>query len=346
MATITEIAKETGLSVNTVSRILRHRIKGSRRDAVERSRQVFEVARRLGYRVNSSARAMKTGRFNAIALVQSIHSHLGHLAAPVWAGIHEAVLESNLHLIASRLPDELLGSGGFVPKILRELAVDGLLICYESSTPPEMLALIREHAIPSIWINVVQKTNAVRPDDVQAGSLAVQHLVKLGHKRIAFADFEHDQRFLDGGLGHYSQRYRYDGYITAMKEAGLKPRLITANKWRDVGAAEQPKIDTSWLEEKSRPTAIVSQGSWGLLRLAIRCEELFGSSKALSMITFESDVVNCEDLRVDVVQLPQRQMGRRAVAMLERRIESPGTDVPSEVLPCTLLTGFSTFPCP
>jgi DNA-binding LacI/PurR family transcriptional regulator len=312
-----------------------------RRDAVERSKLILETAERLGYRPNASARAMKSGCFNAIGLVQGFDVRRSNLPDELLVGVHQTVLKFNQHMVLARLPDEKLASTGFVPKILRELMVDGLLVCYSHEIPTGMIELIREHAIPSVWLNVHQEFNSVRPDDIQAGRLATEHLLRHGHRKIAFCDFEHDEAFMFGPLSHYSLRHRYEGYCQAMKEAGLPTRLILGPKRREESEFPQPPVRLDWLEESDHPTGIVAYGGWGLLRVALRAQEKFGDLRAISMVTVNSRVQICEDIAIDTVILPQQQIGREAIELLQKRIQDPLKSIPSRVIPCELRAGFS-----
>jgi LacI family transcriptional regulator len=337
MSTIQAIADSTGLSANTVSRLLRGRIKGQRRDAIERSRLVLEAAERVGYRPNSSARAMKTGSFGAIGLVQSADPQRSRLEEGVLAGIHEAIRAAGLHLVSSRLPDERLINRGFVPKILRELMVDGLIVNYDVLIPSAMLELLRDNAIPSVWLNVEQDFNCVRPDDRQAGQIATEHLIRAGHRRIAYAALLHSESFIFSDRSHYSQRARYAGYADAMRDAGLEPKLIAApERGPRSEMAPTPAVRLDWLDAKDRPTALVSYSSWGLYRVAMTANHKCGSADAIAMVTFGEAPQQTDDLSFDTVVLPLQQIGLDAVSMLQQRMADPRQSVPTRVVPCTL----------
>src|SRR6185295_16580276 len=183
--TIKEIAERSGLSVPTVSQVLNN--KGHRYRS-ETCKRVLKAVRELGYRPNSSARAIRMGRFNCVALLLSTERHKSFLPNELLRGIHDGVAEHDYHMSLTVLPDDKLTSQGFVPKILRQWMADGLLINYHVDVPQRMIELIHEHGIPSVWINTKQKSDCAFPDDLGASREATEKLLALGHRRIFYAD--------------------------------------------------------------------------------------------------------------------------------------------------------------
>src|SRR6185369_16509410 len=88
--TIKEIAERSGLSIPTVSQVLNN--KGHRYRS-ETCNRVLKAVRELGYRPNSSARAMRMGRFNCVALLLSTESYRSFLPNELLRGIHDGVAE-------------------------------------------------------------------------------------------------------------------------------------------------------------------------------------------------------------------------------------------------------------
>src|SRR4051794_20332710 len=140
--TIKEIARRTGLSVPTVGNVLG---RSASRYSAETRQRVLAAAQAMGYRPNSSARAMRQGRTGAAALVlsrshQSSHSHI---PAGLLDGIDDELATRGMHLTVSRLTDEELSSDDILPKVLREYLADGMIVNYTHEIPPGMLELIR-----------------------------------------------------------------------------------------------------------------------------------------------------------------------------------------------------------
>ena len=167
--TIRQIAARTGLSPITVSRVLGDKSDKHRPETRER---VLRAAEELGYRINTAARAISTGRFGSVALLMSTEGSFSYLPGPLMDGIQEVLEEQDLHLTVARLSDEKLTDAEYVPQILREWTADGVLINYHFHIPGRLIELVRRYNVPSIWINSKQECNSVHPDDFGAGRRA------------------------------------------------------------------------------------------------------------------------------------------------------------------------------
>ena len=161
-----QIAAQAGFSFQAVSQALNGTgaLKGATRS------HILEVARRMGYRPNGFARAIRTGRFGNVGLLLSTVKLFSYLDDEFLDGVHDALSERNYHLTVSKLPDAELTSGERVPKLLREMAVDGLLVNYTHSIPRDMIRLLKAHGVPSIWVNSKQNADCVYPDDAAAAA--------------------------------------------------------------------------------------------------------------------------------------------------------------------------------
>ena len=183
MATLQDIARLAGVSGATVSNVLRSRGSAS----AETSARVRDVARRLGYRPNLFARALAEGRAPTIAVF------LPNIANPFYA---EYALEAE-H--AARRRDHFLlvchaatPDGSLDTAYLRAVAgrlSEGLIILGCDVGRENLLAALPE-GVPTVlalWEDA--KAFPSRPcvtiDFEQAGRLAAEHLVGLGHRRIA-----------------------------------------------------------------------------------------------------------------------------------------------------------------
>lgn len=331
VVTIKQIAERTGLSIRTVGRILSAGATGAETSphASSTRERVLTTARELGYRPNASAKSMRTGRFDCVALLLSSTSpQRSNLPSGLFAGIDDALTEHNYHLALARVPDEKLNTEEAVPKILREWMADGLLVNYNFSIPQSLLNTLQDPRIPSVWINTKQEANAVWPDDFGAGRLATEDLLARGHRAIVYAVQE-------GADAHYSALDRYEGYATAMRAAGLIPEkmivpepkvrqgsncLMPPAGWEENGSAWEPDAVASG----RRPTALVtymSNVAYFLLFLANA--HGLRAPHDLSVVTFEEYTSNSTGLLVTTWRIPTYRMGQEAVRMLLSRLDDP-----------------------
>ena len=257
-------------------------------------------------------------------------------------GIHEAMVRSDRHLIVTCLPDAKLTHEGFVPKILRELAADGLLINYNAFIPPQMIRLIETYRIPSIWINSKQEHDCIHPDDLGGAKLATQRLLQHGHRRIAYVDYNNTP----GSSGnHYSAIDRWDGYADTMHAAGLVPHRIGSvaiarrGEMRDDLAAQ--------LVGPDRPTALLCYSSKES-RTALHMAALAGLEvpRDLSIIRFGAGPFDDLGMEFTVAMIPERQIGQQAVSLLDLKVKAPAAIQPAVAVPYSMHEGQTVFDVP
>jgi len=332
--TIKQICERTGLSKPTVAQILSSR--GDKYKQETRDR-VLAAAEELGYRPNSSARAVSIGRFGCLALLSSVNASNSPLSGGALNGIQDAMSEHDLHLTLTRMSDESLTDEEVVPKILRQSLADGLLINYQLKIPAGLTELIDRHAIPSIWLNTRhQDHDCVTIDDHEGARQATEYLLGLGHRRIAFAGH---------GTSHYSLGERHSGYIQAMNGAGLTSRYA----YRHSGVKGWIEEANLLLSGQERPTAVITYDLFTArpilftaLSLGLRVPE------DLSIITFaeyaDEDVATGRMLTI--FKLPTQALGRTAVEMLLEKIDHPNRNLPNRLIPMTLMEGETCGPAP
>lgn len=334
-ATIEDIARRVGTSKMTVSLALR----GTGRMSTRTRDKILAAAKQLGYRPNVAARAVSTGRFGCAALVLSTRPNASTLPDNMLKGVHDTLITHDMHLTVAILPDEQLTSAGVVPKILRNWLADGLLINYTHEIPARMVELIRQYAVPSIWINSQQPSDAIYPDDFSAGRDASRRLIELGHSDIAYVDYSHNPDVMP--REHYSASERLRGYEAAMREARLPARPIV----RRVSSADRARAAREWLERDDRPTAVVCYGSTTAVPIAWAAVGLgIVTGRDLSIISFDGRAVQYAGPPFATMLIPEEAMGREAAELLVSKINDPNTPVPSRSVPFRFEEGATLAP--
>jgi LacI family transcriptional regulator len=242
-----------------------------------------------------------------------------------------------IRLIVSKLSDEKLTSQQLLPAILREFACDGLLINYTDHIPKEMIAMIQRYRIPSIWINSRQAADCVYYDDFGGAMAATQRLISLGHRRIAYLDFT------DHEGAHYSRIDRHQGYLQAMRSAGIE----AFDRERLVGVPVTDRLDCvcELLSKPDRPTAILTYDAGERVLYAASLAKL-RVPEDLSVIAFTNEPKH-EPSRgegffgrnLTRLRVPADQAGHKAVEMLFQKIANPKQKLPAAVVPLVLESG-------
>ena len=331
--TARDVAREAGVSQTTVSYVLNGRQDVTIPDATRQ--RVLDAARRTGYRANTSARSMRTGRFDSIGLINSVVGGHSTLQRHTLHGITEALARRGLHLTLAALTDDALTDDRVVPKLLSQWMADGLLLNYSQAIPERLRRIVVEHALPTIWMNTDLDADCVRPDDLGAAREATRRLIALGHRRIAYVGYP----FAPGEATHYSVRARAEGYHQAMAGAGLAPRLL---EWEGgahrtgAGAAARAALTAP-----GRPTALVAY--WPAVALVAFHQALTLGLRVpenLTIVTFSDYWLKEEGLPIATWLVPSAELGTRSVEALVEKIRAPGGPLPAWLLPFETDTHF------
>jgi len=347
MSKLGQIAAEVGVSANTVLRVLRSENKEVWPSAAKRADEIRKAAQKIGYLPNGSARAMRKGKFNAIALVLSTDMGRSYLPNDLFNGIHDAINKLSMRMIVSKLGDKELTNERLMPAVLREWSCDGLLINYTDRVPQQMVRLIEKFHIPSIWINRKQANEAVYFDDFAAAREATGRLLKLGHKRITYLDFLAKETW---SATHYSRTDRYAGYAETMREAGFVP--TPREQFAGVPVADRLAATCQLLRGEGSPTAIIGYDAGPRIMHAATVVGL-KVPQQLSVLTFGPATSSSQDQgegfigwRMGQMGLPGELAGHHAVEMLMQKIGSRDKAIPSVVLPLKFDSGDTCGPAP
>ena len=337
MATMQDIADRVGVHRVTVSNVLNQRLSMRRPDAARRAAEIRRVAHELGYRPNAAAKATRTGRTGIIGMIRSPRlSHSVHASA-FDAGLDEALHARGLCLLRDIIDDPAGPKPAEAPRIVREDAVDGLLVNYAIGTPPAVRDLIDRCRIPTVWINRKRDENCVHPADEGVAREATRYLIEHGHRDIIFVDqadrADEDDQPLDL---HYSVADRRLGYFGVMSHAGLKPRHHRIPR-RAAGVYRPGRELEDFcrlLSRPDRPSAVLIGGGGGGRTLVAAAWKLgLRVPEDLSIITFDNDAHADREIAVDRVLVPYAPMGRCAVDEVCALIEAPDTPRPPVVVP-------------
>ena len=340
-ATISEIARRAGVTDGTVSRVLNSLHEPKYRSAVRRAEKIRRIAAQMGYRPHAAARVTRQGRFQAVGLLASLDRRRRYMPVELLEAVHDALAEHDLQLTYAKVPDAKLTDAGFVPRLLREWSVDGLLINYSHGFPAAMVELIDRFRIPSVWMNTRRATDAVYPDDRAAAEEATRYLLASGRARIAYLALQRP-----GSEEHYSTAERAEGYRGAMAAAG-RPALVTqipVREWANgSGLIADDRLDVlrRWLSGPDRPDAVVTYSGW-------TAEPLVFAATAAGLrlpddlrIVSLGGVAMSSPLGLPLTQVVSdvAQLGRAAVAMLNRKLASPAFPLPAEPIAGRLALG-------
>jgi DNA-binding LacI/PurR family transcriptional regulator len=202
--TLADVAAEAGVSVALVSIVMREAPGAS---AATRER-VLEVARRLDYQPDSRARLLRSGESRLLGVVFGVqHPFHDDLLTGLYDAADKVGYELTLSAVTPRR-DERTAIAGLLQDRCAALVLLGPQI-----PSAELATLATRLPVVAMMRGVRQRTvDVVRTDDARGLHLAVEHLIELGHRRIAH---------VDGGRMIASAERR-EGYRGAMRGHGLE----------------------------------------------------------------------------------------------------------------------------
>src|SRR5688572_28612975 len=329
--TIIDVARKCGLSKTTVSVIL-NQTPASTRVPEETHKRVIEAAELLGYRPNWRARALANRKTHTIGVLYAPPMPLivrGNYEG-IMAGINEVLHARHYHMMYVPLGENVEEWG----RLLLDQRMDGCLVLSRLREP--LAEIITQARLCAALVNADSDLNlpTVIVDDYDGALQSTRHLIELGHRRITF--------LLGQQPPHYSVRQSQDGYVGAMRDAGLSEnvRVIGASVEEFVGA-----FVTSPPEQ--RPTAVVVYTHYMAVHLLrVLWEAGLSVPRDLSVVTF-TNAFPVDDVipPLTTVALPTEEMGRTAAQMVLEQIDTRG-EAPKRrvVLKETLVVRKSTAP--
>jgi DNA-binding LacI/PurR family transcriptional regulator len=302
--TIRNVAERAGVSKSLVSLVMR----GSPHVSEHRRQAVLKAARELGYRPNAVARSLVEGRTRLIgALVADLHNPF---FAEFLDGLQESLQGEGLRM--------LVGSGRWDPhfeaeavEAFLEMRVDGLVLL--SVVPESLKEAARSVPVVVVGERDVDGIDIVVDDDELGARLAVDHLVGLGHDRIAHIE----------GAPSTTAHYRRTGYESAMRRHDLDDRIVVepGDFTEEGGYRAARKL----LARDPRPTAIFAPNDLVATGVLSAADELgLHVPDDISIVGYDNThLAAIRHVSLTSVDQPRRDMGRVAAERLCARIEDP-----------------------
>jgi LacI family transcriptional regulator len=333
--TMKEVAQEAGVSLGAVSKVL-YGGASSIRVGSESARRIREAAVRLNYIPNGVARSLRSRCTRTVGVIfENLH---GFAEGPLYAmylldGLAKAVFPE--HYRISILPEldrsDVIGS-------LADGRIDGAIWC-KLARDEAISQLIEDCPIPIVALNAgnpaaESKAVYIGSDNQGGMALAVDHLVDLGHRRIAFMCEEGEQFTPDSEA-------RREGFTARMSAHGLAGELGNHLIW----SWELDEFGPWW---DSRPpvTAVICWSERCAAKLLERAAQAgVVVPHQLSVVGFDStpycDVVSP---KLTSVRQPIREMAELAGTTLLALLRGEHSPSPSFVLPCDFDVRDSTAP--
>lgn len=324
--TLSDVAKEAGLSPATVSTVLNTPEENC--PIAPKTRElVLSAAKRLGYRASWRARALAKQQTRTIGLLYAGES-------PFTTGFNQALLDA----LAVRLCDHgyhqlfipILDEGADYQDIITSDRIDGCLVL---APMPQNLEPVMMANLPTVLVNLASSLplSQVLPDDHAGAAAITHHLISLGHQRIGFV-------MTQAAVPHISVERRTAAFMEAMRAAGLAQYAHVIPE----DAAQQ--VIQDWPQSRDRMTALIAyehhlaarllQSAW-MRKISVPDELSIASFNDVEFLQYTTPPMT-------TVALPAKEMAQRAADQLIKQINDPQETPRTILLPETLIVRGST----
>ncbi|HZQ89045.1 MAG TPA: LacI family DNA-binding transcriptional regulator [Gaiellaceae bacterium] len=332
--TIRDVAREAGVSVATISRVL------NRREdvAVGTRERVLRVIREQGYTRNSTASALSRGRSElvGVTLPEIKSSYFARLAD----AIVDALYEHDLRAVFCPTRHERELELTLLERLMHG-TTEGAVLILPSESSVELLA-VQGQGYPLVVLDpktpVGPGIPSVSAANTAGAAAATRHLLGLAHRRIAA---------ITGPAGWCATVDRLAGIHAALAEAGIEPRAaFEAEADFEVAGGRAAAVRLVTLPD--RPTAIVAFNDNLAIGALQAARELGLALPAdLSVVGFDdSEQAPLVTPGLTTVRQPLGEMARMAVSLLTRLLADRPVEALKVELATTLVVRESTAPPP
>ena len=317
--TIKQVAEASGVAPSTVSNALT----GKGYVAPETRSRVLETAENLGYRASSLARSLRLQRTWSVGLLLADVSNPFFPA--VVRGIEDVLWRRQYNLVLCNTDYNKEKEAAYLRHLL-DKQLDGLILASTASDSDDVLEL-QARGVPFVMLNrrhVSAKTNYVGMDNAGGVGEAIEHLLTLGHRRIAF---------IKGRADSSAAKERFQGYRAALREAGIRfdPALVAQG---DYTIESGHAAAAGFLQLARLPTAIVSANDFMAFGAMARFKaQGIRVPDDVSVIGFDDIFVSALPwIELTTVRPQSWQLGASAAQLLLEQIGRRGRTRPREII--------------
>ncbi|MFF4584920.1 LacI family DNA-binding transcriptional regulator [Streptomyces sp. NPDC001388] len=307
--TIRDVADRAGVSKSLVSLVLR----GSDQVRAEKREAVLRAVRELGYRPNAAARSLSEQRSRTVGVL--LHDLRNPWYVDLLDGLNSLLHTAGLHmLLADARLNRRVGQDPAGPFL--DLGADGLVVV-GTLPDPAALGTVAER-IPVVVAGAREPVPAgvdvVAGDDGQGARLVTEHLLGLGHRRIA-----HIAGY--GAVGELRRR----SFEAVMRDRGTGRALVEACDMTEEGGH---RAAVRLLGRPDRPTAVFAVNDIASVGVLSAAEELgLRVPRDLSVVGYDNTSTSrLRHLWLTTVDNAGHEVGRRAARCLLDRFEGRGGD--------------------
>ncbi|MET7337561.1 LacI family DNA-binding transcriptional regulator [Nonomuraea sp. NPDC005650] len=321
--TMTDVAREVGVTAKTVSRVLND----DGPVAVETRERVMAAVRKLGYQPNLMARNMRVGaRDAAIGLV--IPEMGNPFFGTVAGGIESAVRARGLTLIVGNSSETADLEQSLIATFLAR-RVSALMVVPSATSDHRHLRNERVAGLPIVFLDrpaVGLTADSVVSANREGARAGVAHLIAHGHRRIGFVG--------DVPAALYTRRERFQGYRDALEGAGLPFDRSLAETGHDQEAAARATMRLLDLDDP--PTALFAGNNLAATGAVVALSR--ARRRDVALVGFDDlPLAECLDPPLTVVAQDPARMGAAAAELVLARLDGDRSKARRTMVPTRLV---------
>ncbi|MDL4915119.1 MAG: LacI family DNA-binding transcriptional regulator [Enterobacterales bacterium endosymbiont of Blomia tropicalis] len=327
-ATLADIVRESGMSRSTVSRALA----GKGYVSPDKKQLILDTAEKLGYRVSTLARALRTQRSMTLGVL--VADITNPLFPAIVKGIDEVVSAAGYTLFLCNTDENSQRQQTLIRSLL-DRHIDGLILV--SQTLNEASRNLLKNGPPCVFVNRMPSTvkgDYIGPDNVQAINLLLEHLQSLGHRHIAC---------ITGPAQSSTARERKEAYLAGMQRLNfpVQPGYVIEG---DYHGSSGKKAVAQLLQCQPQPTAVLAANDFVALNVINGLiEQGMAVPDDISVCGFDdafgmhfSALARLQEKGLTTIAQPKRELGQAAARALLTRINNPHEAISRTILPVTL----------
>lgn len=321
-----DVAALAGVSLKSVSRV----VNGEQGVSSALAERVNLAAAELGYRPNMTARSLRSldQLTNTVGLV--VQDVSNEFFGAIHRGVEDRARESGAVVVAISVDRDFAREEAAMGSLVTR-RVDGVILSPTAQSQQYLTEEISQ-GLPVVCIDRRAQgisVDTVVTDNSEGAQSAVEHLIGLGHRRIAF---------LGGQRGLTTSEERYAGYKAALVRNGLPldPRLEFIDI-ADSQVAERAMMELFTDERRDGAPTAVFTGQNRITMGVIRALKELGMHDKVALIGFDDfSLADLFEPSIAVVAQDPRHMGYLACDLLFNRLASPQIPAREHVVPTTL----------
>lgn len=313
--TIKDIAKDTNLSLATISKYLNGKnIIPENREKIEKS------IKKLGYTPNKTAQMLRARKTNTICILLPVIGD--YFWGTLCSYIEEYVQKFNYSTIVSSYNPKA-DDNSDVLRLLLSNQVDGVILIPENTSQLNLIQSIIQNHIPLVYLDQAVTSppgDAVTSTNRKSAFEATEYLISKGHRCLGV---------IGGILDSYTISERIQGFYDACDKYHIpfSSRIVMGGDFSPHSGAVQLR---RMMEQTPRPTALLILGYITTLGVIMELNTLgITIPKDLSILTFDDDeIFSAFEPPITAIVQNLQEMGKQAAKLLLKRINGCETKFP------------------